>query len=105
MGISGVGNERPTWVVELGHTDAGAPPASASAAPSSTFAHAVTGLTRAVDRGEALIANAGHLGNYDAATLIALQAGIYRYSEAVELVAKIVDHASSAARTVLQGSH
>jgi hypothetical protein len=38
----------------------------------------------------------------DAATLIALQAGIYRYSEAIELAGKVVDRSASAVKTVLE---
>jgi hypothetical protein len=37
------------------------------------------------------------------AELLALQAGVYRYSEAVDLAAKLVDRASSGVKTVLQG--
>jgi hypothetical protein len=60
-------------------------------------------LGGAVDRGEALIAQASHgnLGGLDSAQLIALQAGIYRYSEAVDLLAKLVDRASNAVRSVI----
>lgn len=78
-----------------------------SAAPVSasgpSFASALEGIGGAVDRGEALIARAAHgrLGGLDAAQLIALQAGIYRYSEAVDLVAKLVDRASTAVKTVV----
>jgi hypothetical protein len=35
--------------------------------------------------------------------LLALQAGVYRYSEAVDLSAKLVDRATSGVKTVLQG--
>ena len=59
-----------------------------------------------VDRGEALVRRAfagGHSG-LDAGDLIALQAGIYRYTEAVDLAAKLIDRASSAVKTTLQGS-
>jgi hypothetical protein len=79
---------------------AGAPAAAASG-PS--FADALHGIGSAVDRGEALIARAsrGSLGGLDAAELIALQAGIYRYSEAVDLVAKLVDRSANAVRTVV----
>ena len=38
-----------------------------------------------------------------AGELLALQAGVYRYSEAVDLAAKLVDRASSGVKTVLQG--
>lgn len=37
------------------------------------------------------------------AELLALQAGVYRYSEAVDLSAKLVDRATSGVKTVLQG--
>lgn len=68
-----------------------------------SFAQALQSVGSAVDRGEALIARAsrGGLGGLDSAQLIALQAGIYRYSEAVDLVAKLVDRASNAVRTVV----
>jgi hypothetical protein len=72
-----------------------------SAGPS--FVQALQSVGTAVDRGEALIARAsrGGLGGLDSTQLIALQAGIYRYSEAVDLMAKLVDRASNAVRTVV----
>jgi hypothetical protein len=84
-------------------------PETSDAAPSTrgpagpSFADALHGVGAAVDRGEALIARASHgnLGGLDSAQLIALQAGIYRYSEAVDLVAKLVDRASTAVKTVV----
>jgi hypothetical protein len=74
-----------------------------AAAGEGAFARALHGLAGTVDRGEALIARAtaGHVAGLDSAQLIALQAGIYRYSEAVDLLAKLVDRASSAVRTVV----
>jgi hypothetical protein len=68
-----------------------------------SFLQALKGIGGAVDGGEALIASAAHgnLGGLDSAQLIALQAGIYRYSEAVDLVAKLVDRASNAVKTVV----
>jgi len=75
------------------------------AAPEGAFAQALRHLGREIDVGEAQVAGASRLRSYDAGTLIALQAGIYRYSEAVDLASKIVDRASNAVRTVLQGSH
>ena len=78
-------------------------PAEGRAAGSAAFAKALKDLGRAVDGGEALIASAAHgnLGGLDSGQLIALQAGIYRYSEAVDLVAKLVDRASTAVKTVI----
>src|SRR4051812_38830395 len=67
------------------------------------FARAMRGLAREIDVGEARVAGASQLRSYDTSTLIALQIGIYRYTEAVDLASKIVDRASNAVRTVLQG--
>lgn len=85
------------------------PPAPSAVSPAPgraagpSFASALEGIGGVVDRGEALITRAAHggLGGLDSAQLIALQAGIYRYSEAVDLVAKLVDRASSAVKTVV----
>ncbi|HEX2670104.1 MAG TPA: hypothetical protein VHM25_04490 [Polyangiaceae bacterium] len=67
------------------------------------FARAMRGLSREIDVGEARTARASQLRSYDTGTLIALQVGIYRYTEAVDLASKIVDRATNAVRTVLQG--
>jgi hypothetical protein len=69
------------------------------------FSKALRGIGHQIDIGEAQVASASQLHNYDTGTLIALQAGIYRYTEAVDLASKIVDRATNAVRTVLQGSH
>ena len=99
-----IGGESPRYELVPVPPEAESP---ASAAPGRasrpSFASALKGIGGAVDRGEALIARAahGHLGGLDSAQLIALQAGIYRYSEAVDLVAKLVDRASTAVKTVV----
>ena len=67
------------------------------------FARAMRGLGREIDLGEVRAARASQLRSYDTGTLIALQVGIYRYTEAVDLASKIVDRATNAVRTVLQG--
>lgn len=68
------------------------------------FERLARGLATAVDEGDGLVGGAmtGRYAGMDAATLIALQAGIYRYGEAVDLCAKLVDRAASATRTVLE---
>ncbi len=89
---------------------AGAPPTSppaesADAAAPSPFALLLRRLGREVDRGEALTRRAIEGGGKDLGTgeLLALQAGVYRYSEAVDLSAKLVDRAANGVKTVLQG--
>ena len=79
------------------------PPASSSAGGGSSFARLMGGLGRELDRGEAVVrASLRGSGSSDPAALLALQAGIYRYVEAVDLAAKLVDRAASAVKTTLQ---
>jgi len=78
-------------------------PAPASARADTAFSRALTGLAREIDVGGRRIAGASQLHSYDTGTLIALQVGIYRYTEAVDLASKIVDRATNAVRSVLQG--
>ena len=79
-----------------------APPRSEPETPH--FNHALRALGRQIDGGERLVQRALGPGaaQLNAAELIALQAGIYRYSEAVDLAAKLIDRAASAVRTTLQ---
>lgn len=102
MKISGPGGEQPRSQLPL---PAAIPRAAPSPAPlESPFSRALRGLGREVDQGERQVARAAELRNYDTASLIALQVGIYRYTEAVDLASKIVDRGTNAIRTVLQGS-
>jgi len=82
-------------------------PATSTDDGPSPFARILHGLGREVDRGETLVrraTNAGTSGQEIGSTeLLALQAGVYRYSEAVDLSAKLVDRAASGVKTVLQG--
>jgi hypothetical protein len=72
----------------------------------SPFRRVLEGLGGNIDEGERIVAAAARgYSSLDSAELIALQAGIYRYSEAIDLTAKLVDRATSAVRTVLQGGH
>jgi hypothetical protein len=73
-------------------------------APPTRFQRVWERLGREVDRGEAIVGSAARatFGRMDAGTLIALQAGIYRYSEAVDLTVKLVDRASTAVKTILE---
>lgn len=73
-------------------------------APSQNFRHLLEALGRQLDQGEALVerASGGGARALGAGELIALQAGIYRYTEAVELTARFVDRAQNAVRTLLE---
>jgi hypothetical protein len=90
-------------------TESAAPaagPAPESHEGPSPFGKLLRGLGRELDRGEALAEKAIHGGGAGGGmspeALIALQAGIYRYSEAVDLVTKLVDRATQAVKTTLQ---
>jgi hypothetical protein len=77
----------------------------APAAGPSQFARLLHGLGSEVQRGETLVRGAvasASGGELSAASLIALQAGVYRYSEVVDLAARLVDHATTALKTVVQ---
>lgn len=71
----------------------------------SPFARILHRLGREVDHGEKVVRRAIEGGGKDLGPgeLLALQAGVYRYSEAVDLSAKLVDRATSGVKTVLQG--
>jgi hypothetical protein len=64
------------------------------------------GLGHEVQRGEMLVKQAvggADTATLDAGQLIALQVGVYRYTEAVDLASRLIDHATTGVKTVLQG--
>jgi hypothetical protein len=89
-----------------GATPALRPSAAVPSEGPSPFARLVRGLGHEVARGEALVrgaVEASNAGTMDAGQLLALQTGVYRYSEVVDLTARLVDHATGGLRTVMQG--
>lgn len=101
MAISGLRGEATGATADL--TANVRAPAEVRVGDEGVFGRAMRGLAREIDVGEARTARASELRSYDTGTLIALQAGIYRYTEAVDLASKIVDRATNAVRTVVQG--
>ncbi len=82
-----------------------APPPDPAEGPS-PFARLVRGLARETDAGEAVVHGVLHAGGgaaLDSMSLLALQAGVYRYGETLDLAARLVDKASSSVKTVVQG--
>jgi hypothetical protein len=73
----------------------------------SPFARVLDGLGREVNSGERMMRHAiaaGRSGqDIGPSELLALQAGVYRYSEAVDLASKLIDRASSGLKTVIGG--
>ena len=78
-------------------------PASQPDSPDS-FAQVMRNLATRVDQGESVVSHAlqGNPYDSDAKGMIALQAGVYRYVEAVDLVSRLVDRATGAVKTTLQ---
>jgi len=105
MAISGLRGEATGIERPLAAPALAAPPRprTAEGERGGAFARALRGLSREIDVGEARTAAASRLRSYDTGALIALQVGIYRYTEAVDLASKLVDRATNAVRTVLQG--
>jgi hypothetical protein len=103
MFVGGAAGKEP---IETAAKTTTAPPAAAEGP--SPFARILRGLAREVDHGEAVVqrtlngkgANGQELGTGE---LLALQAGVYRYSEAVDLASRLVDRAASGVKTILQG--
>jgi hypothetical protein len=69
-----------------------------------SFHHVFQRLATEVDRGERVVNTAlrGNPEDDDPRGMIALQAGVYRYVEAIDLCTKLVDRATGAVRTTLQ---
>jgi hypothetical protein len=85
-------------------------PASTGGLPSepggetSPFAHVLRGIGQELVRGEATLRHAvAAPRDLGPAELIALQAGVYRYSEAIDLASHLVDRATNGVKTVIQG--
>jgi hypothetical protein len=86
-------------------TSVGPDPIRDGSAPS-PFSRLLRALSAEIDRGEhathAAIRSARKGADLSTVDLIALQAQIYRYVEAVDLASKLVDRAANGVRTVVQ---
>jgi hypothetical protein len=83
------------------------PPAPSHPEEPSAFGRLVRGLGTEVQRGEALVHHAiasASGADLDPGQLIALQAGVYRYSEAVDMASRLVENATTGLKTVIQGT-
>lgn len=105
IGFGEVG-PKPALAPQPAATVATKPPITPSSEPS-PFARLLHGLGHEVNRGEQMVKqalSASQAGrDMSGSELLALQSGVYRYSEAVDLAAKLVDRAASGVKTVLQG--
>ena len=70
----------------------------------SPFARMLHGLGHQINAGESMMRGAVSAAHdLGPSELLALQAGVYRYSEAIDLASRLVDHAGSSVKTVIQG--
>ena len=71
---------------------------------SSTFASVLRAIGKETQRGEATLQRALVAPpDLSVAELLALQAGVYRYVETVDLASKLIDRATQSIRSVTQG--
>jgi hypothetical protein len=103
-----VGHEPFPPVPALPEELSSAPAEAAREGEPSAFPAILQSLATAIHRGESLTRSALESGGagqaMSPAALIALQAGIYRYAEAVDLASRLVDRATGAVKSVVQGS-
>ena len=94
-------------LAEVGQRETAKSPTVQPADGPSPFARLVKGLGQEVQHGEtamrAAVGAARAGADLGPAELIALQAGVYRYSEAIDLASRLVDRATSGVKTVVQG--
>ncbi len=71
----------------------------------SPFQKLVDGLGKEINSGERTIKAAldARGGSMEPGELLALQAGVYRYGEVVDLASKLIDRTSSGVKTIING--
>ena len=103
--------------MRIGAVEPRLPPVAASETPAkpavapvegnpepSPFAKMLHGLGHELTSGESMMRGAVSAAHdLGPGELIALQAGVYRYSEAIDLASRLVDHAGTSVKTVIQG--
>ncbi len=96
-----------TLVAPLARESEETPQSPSGEGGSASFAQVLRGLGSEIGRGETALRSglASMHGRADLgpAQLIALQVGVYRYSEAIDLASRLVDRVTSAVKTVVQG--
>ncbi len=108
MSIRSIGEGMPKMPVETPRApEAKTAPVATSSEPHerSAFQRLVDGLGKEINSGERMMRGALGAGGKELAPsdLLALQAGVYRYSEAVDLASKLIDKASNGLKTVING--
>jgi hypothetical protein len=98
----------PTRVTEIASSPAASHEPDDVVRPGVTFGRVLQGIGRELTHGEvttrSAIASIASGTQANPAQLIALQTGVYRYSEAIDLASRLVDHVTGGVKTVLQGT-
>jgi hypothetical protein len=98
--------ESPPRPIDVPRASAAGPPGPTPSGEPSPFARLLGEFGREIEGGEAFMRSAiasGRVEGVSGGDLLALQAGVYRYSEAVDLATRIVDRATGCVKTVVQG--
>jgi hypothetical protein len=76
-----------------------------AAGEKSAFQRVVEGLGKEINSGERMMRGALGAGGSELgpSELLALQAGVYRYGETVDLASKLIDKTSNGVKTIING--
>jgi len=100
----------PSFSLPLSEPAPGLPskPPEVSSTSVTPFASLLRGVGTELVHGEndmrAAVMRIAHDDHVSSGELLILQSGLYRYSEAIDLVSRLVDRTSGAIKTLLQGS-
>ncbi len=107
MSIRAIGEGMPKMPVEAPRAPESKPTAPAATNPGerSAFPRLGDGRGKEINSGEHMMRGALGAGGKDLgpSDLLALQAGVYRYGEAVDLASKLIDKTSNGVKTVING--
>ncbi len=106
MSIQSIGGESARVTLPVTATTTGAQ-AKTQKPVSTAFQRVLEGLGKELNTGERTVhrALAAGRGGVDIAPgeLLALQAGVYRYSETIDLASKLIDRTATGVKTVING--
>jgi hypothetical protein len=105
MSIRAIGEGMPKMPVETPRAPESKTVVATNPGERSAFQRLVDGLGKEINSGEHMMRGALGAGGKDLgpSDLLALQAGVYRYSEAVDLASKLIDKTSNGVKTIING--
>jgi hypothetical protein len=105
MSIRSIGESTPKMPAETPRTPVAKAVEAKVPGERSAFQRVVDGLGKEINSGERMMRGALGAGGSELgpSELLALQAGVYRYSEAVDLASKLIDKTSNGVKTIISG--